>query len=95
MAKREESGDVRAAKMLKKTVEDAQNQVKKGIAALKKASKGTAELAKEAKPLGRDLMRLADSIAEDFEKAIPLMARDLRSIEKAAVRKAENMLKKK
>lgn len=95
MAKRVESSEERAVRMLKKTVEDAQNQVKKGIMALKKASKGTAELAKEAKPLGRDLMRLADSIAEDFERAIPVMAKDLRSMEKAAVKKAENILRRK
>ena len=95
MAKRVESSEERAVKMLKKTVEDAQKQVRKGITALKNASKGTAELAKEAKPLGRDLMRLADSIAEDFEKAIPVMAKDLRSMEMAAVKKAENILRRK
>lgn len=82
-------------KMLKKKVEEAQRQVKQGISSLKKASEGAVDLAKEAKPLGMHLMDLADAIAADFEKAVPAMAKDLRNIEKAAVKKAQNALKKK
>lgn len=88
-------GEDRTFKMLKKTVEDAQKQVRKGITALKNASKGAVELTKAAKPLGRDLMKLADSIADEFEKAGPLMARDLRNLERAAMKKAKEALKKK
>ncbi len=88
-------GEDKSVRMLKKAVEDAQKQVKKGITALKNASKGSLELAKEAKPLGRDLMKLADSITDEFEKAVPIVAKDLRNMEKAALRKAQNALKKK
>lgn len=86
----------RTIKMLRKTVEDAQGQIRKGIEALKHASKTTLEMTTEgARPLGRDLMKLADSIADEFEKAVPAMARDLKNIEQAAVEKAKAILKRK
>ncbi len=88
-------GEDKTIEMLKKAVADAQKQVRKGITALKKASGDTVEIARGAKPLGRDLMKLADSIAADFEKSIPVMAKDIREMEKAAVRKAKNVLRKK
>ena len=91
MAARED----RTVKMLKKSVEDAQKQVKKGINALKKASEGAVVMARDAKPLGKDLMNLADAIAAAFEKAIPEMTKDLRNMEKAAVKRAKDALKKK
>ena len=83
-------------KMLKKTVEDAQTQIRKGIEALKHASKTTLEMTTEgAKPLGKDLMKLADSIADEFERAVPAMAKDLKNLEQAAVKKAKTILKRK
>ncbi len=92
MANEEEN---RALKLLKKGIAKAERELNRTVDELEKLSKKSLSSLDGAKPVAKDIMKLADSVAKDIERTVPVIVRDLVDMERKVVSKTKQKFSRK
>lgn len=92
MTNEEESKTLR---MLKNGILKAEKELNRTVEELQKLSKKSMNSLDGAKPVARNIMKLADAVAKDIESSVPVITNDLISIEKKIVSRTKQTFGKK